>query len=168
MYTVYLAGSITTDKRTYAWREKVRNHYKGHPYVKIIDPCSSEFNLQYHRKRKSLQSQYSSNNTVVLLPHKDLHYVRISNVIIVDLNIYTPEKPPTGTLFELAWAFEDPSKMVIGIFHGDPKKDRLCSHPFVSETIQTWVNSELEACDLLDHYLDILEDELESIEEGYE
>ncbi len=115
MYTIYLAGSITIDPKTYLWRQHVRKYYQENRFVKVIDPCTSEFNLQY-KESKGKNSQYKDSKTVVLLPRKDRHYVRISNVIFADLNVYTKSKPLTGTLFELAWAFDDPSKMVIGIF----------------------------------------------------
>ena len=60
-----------------------------------------------------------------------------------------------GTFFELAWCFDAPEKMVIGIFDGDHTKDSQCQHPFVKSTIHVWVKNVLEACKLLERFMDI-------------
>jgi hypothetical protein len=73
------------------------------------------------------------------------------------MNIYSPEKPMIGTLFEMAWAYDKPGTMIIGIFDGDPKENFICNHPFVSQSIQTWVQNEKEACLLLDRFMDVPE-----------
>jgi hypothetical protein len=164
-YTLYLAGQISSNPSTYQWRARVRDYYRTNPFIRVIDPCSSEFNLQVLSNGDPNGKGYSEKSLVEkginLLPFKDRGYVKESNVLFFDLNIYSPQKPSIGTFFELAWAFDDPSKIIIGILRGDLKESWLFNHPFIKNSIQEWVENEMEACVLLDRFMDI--PELDSI-----
>ena len=157
MYTLYLVGQITADPITYTWREAVDEYFQYNDCVEIINPCNCSFNRSALKNNDGDSSGFSKTafkeNGIVLLPHRDREYVRRSNVAFVNMNMYTPEKPILGSFFELAWYFDAPEKMVIGIFEGDYTKDFQCKHPFVDETIQTWVTSPLEACQLLERFI---------------
>jgi len=159
MYTVYLVGQITADPITYGWRDAVDKYFEHNDNVDIINPCNSLFNQSALRNNDGDHNGYSKTafkeKGIVLLPHKDREYVKRSNVAFVNMNMYTPEKPILGSFFELAWYFDAPEKMVIGIFEGDHTKDFQCMHPFVNETIQTWVDCPLDACRLLERFMDI-------------
>ena len=155
---LYLVGQITADRRTYEWRDKVVAFFRGAFNVKVINPCSSLFNQEALASKNTDGNSFSKEaldeKGIALLPYKDKHYVDIANYIFADLNIYSLDKPIIGSFFELAWAFNDSSKMVIGIFDGDPSEDFICNHPFIKQTIQVWTKTHLEACELLERYLD--------------
>ena len=157
MYTVYLIGQITADPITYAWRESVEQYFKHNKDVEIINPCNCVFNKLALKNADGNANGFSKKalkeKGIVLLPHRDREYVRRSNVAFVNMNMYTPEKPILGTFFELAWYFDAPEKMVIGIFEGDHTKDFQCNHPFVREAVQAWTKHPLGACSLLERFM---------------
>jgi hypothetical protein len=159
MYTVYLVGQITADPLTYEWRKEVEDYFEINKHVKIINPCNSVFNQKALDNDDTEENGYSKKSFrergIALLPHKDREYVRKSNIAFVNLNMYSPEKPVIGSFFELAWYFDAPEKMVIGIFDGDPTKDFQCHHPFVKSTIHVWVKDTVKACKLLERFMDI-------------
>lgn len=159
IYTVYLIGQITSDQRTYKWRETIQEYMKDYSeYFDIISPCKSEFNKKLIEKNVGNEEKFSKwalrSSSSLLIP-KDRRYVKIADIIIANMNVYSPERPFIGTIYELAWSYDSPEKMVIGIFDGDPNKDFQCKHPFVRETIHTWVKNETKACDLMLEYIDV-------------
>lgn len=159
IYTIYLVGQITSDQRTYEWRDKIEKYMKDYSdHFDIINPCKSEFNKKLMKKNVGDEKRFSKwvlkNNSSLLIP-KDRRYVKISDIIIVNMNVYSPERPFIGTIYELAWSYDSPEKMVIGIFNGDPRKDFQCNYPFIRETIHTWAKDEFEACDIILEYTDI-------------
>lgn len=162
MYTMYLAGTISSNPETYEWRKRVREFFAYSPdynqHITIIDPCQSRWNKELlthaQGKDETFKGLVFDQNARTLLPHKDRQHVKQSTVAFVNMNPGSPEKPSIGTIFELAWYFDDPSKMVIGI-HEDPENDFRCQHPFVQETVHAWVKDEIEACKLLIKFMDI-------------
>lgn len=159
MYTLYLIGPVSADPMTHTWRKTVEKYFKSSKWIKILNPCASKFNQSLLKNNTDNESSYFKealkDKGAQLLPHKDREYVRQSNVTFVNMNMYTPEKPIIGSFFELAWYFDAPEKMVIGIFDGDPEKDFQCNHPFVKETVQAWVKTPREACELLERFMDV-------------
>ncbi len=159
MYTLYLAGHITANSMTYKWRELVESYFKDNKWIDIINPCNSLFNQNVLKDSDDSGNDFSKavfrEKGISLLPYKDRGYVKRSDIGFVNLNKYSSEKPSIGTFFELAWYFDSPEKMVIGIFDGDPEKDFQCDYPFVKETIQVWVKTPLEACELLERFMDV-------------
>jgi hypothetical protein len=160
-YTIYLMGQVSYNEETYNWRKRVREHYADSPFVEVIDPTNNNFNANVLESGKIKKNKnnaitcYSDLPCIPLLPGKDRFYVANSNVLFVDMNHYTPEKPLIGTMFELAWAYDQPGKMIIGIYNGDPEKNITTWHPFIRATIQTWVKNGDQACDLLDKLMDV-------------
>lgn len=54
-------------------------------------------------------------------------------------------------MFELAWYHSCPEKTVIGIY--DTNEDDLhCNHPFVKQSVTTWVQNHWQAIDLITEY----------------
>ena len=158
MYIVYLVGQITANPLTHEWRKKAEDYFEMDKHVTIINPCSSLFNreaLSNDNEKNGYPREILKENGVALLPHKDRGYIKKSNVAFVNLNMYSPEKPIIGSFFELAWYFDAPEKMVIGIFSGDHTKDFQCQHPFVKSTIHVWVKDTIEACKLLERFMDV-------------
>lgn len=151
----YLVGQISKDViETYLWRERVRDRFKHNEKIDIIDPCYNQFNqgiLTDDVKDEDRTIVYQKMGTDVLVP-KDYTYVRKSTMGIANMNHYDPKKIICGSFFELAWYYANPEKTVIGIFDGNPKKDIVCNHPFVRQSIHTWVKNEKEACDLIEYF----------------
>ena len=81
------------------------------------------------------------------------------------MNHYDPKKPVIGTMFELAWYYQNPVKTVIGIFDGNPAEDVICNHPFVRQSVDIWVKDEWQACKLARHFYEDVFDEIPSFEE---
>ena len=149
---IYLAGSISfKNKETYNWRASLQERFKGLDNFEIFNPCINEFNLDGNGSGKKIEKTYDTENISVLVP-KDKTFVLKSTMAIVNLNTYDPSKPSIGTMFELAWYNDNPEKTVIGIFDGDPKEDKVAGHPFIQQTVTTWVQNEEEAFNVVMRY----------------
>jgi len=159
MYTLYLAGHVTANPLTYEWRKMVENYFEDNKWIDIINPCNSLFDQSASNNSDNSRNDFSitvlKEKGIALLPYKDRGYVKRSDVVFVNMNTYSSERPSIGTFFELAWYFDSPEKMVIGIFDGDPEEAFQCAHPFIKETIQVWVKTPLEACQLLERFMDV-------------
>jgi len=157
-YTIYLIGQISKDEETYNWRKGVETYFKDNRYVTIINPCKSEFNIE---ALKTMVETNSSDKEVYKLPGinlltpKDRRYVADSDAAIADFNLYDTSKPLLGTIYELAWYYDSPEKMVVGVYKGDIEDNVWTSHPFVQNTVHAWVKTHEEACELLESYMDI-------------
>lgn len=159
----YLIGQITANELTYSWRKELRNRVSelhkdnfNRKYAEdiiLIDPCNNSFSakmLDDANKGSNYSENVIKKGQSKLFPAMDKAYVKkYSNCCIFNANHYTPEVPFTGTIFELAWYHDQPEKPVIGVFEGDHTKDYLCQHPFVQDTVHTWVHQPEEALDLL-------------------
>lgn len=158
MYTMYLAGQISKDESTYMWRNNVVERYKEDSNVLVINPCNNTFNKKVLEMRKKNNTNgYRNIEGVEVLPGKDRFYIKKSNVILFNLNVFDLQKPLLGTFFEAAWTYDDSGKIVIGIADTSINKQtqQICNHPFVKATINTFVENEEEACDLFDFFRDI-------------
>jgi hypothetical protein len=152
---IYLVGQISIDKiETYNWRQKVVMLLGDNPQFELINPCNNEFNKDVLKKKGTdinRMEVYKTDGVDVIVP-KDRTYVENSTMAFANFNIYDNDKPFVGTMFELAWYYDSPSKCVIGIVEGDPKKHILANHPFVRATVDVWVNTVEEACALAKQY----------------
>jgi hypothetical protein len=155
---IYLIGQITKNPITYDWRKNLREMIRTCPEftqenTELIDPCDNSFSRLMLKQTINKLISFSKNiiekKEAKVFPAIDEGYVKYSNASIFNANHYTLTTPFVGTLFELAWYKKEPWKPVIGVFNGDPKKDYLCSHPFVWETVHTWVENPEEALSLL-------------------
>ena len=158
---IYLIGQISPDKAiTYQWRLDVRMFFAQDgekSNFEIIDPCDNEWNKNCtnFNGEKGEDPQrlkiYKSMGTGLIVP-KDHSYVLRSTGCIANMIQYDPLKPTVGTLFELAWYYQNPEKCVIGVFDGDWQNDVYCNHPFVRETVDVWCKTPIEAAQLLRDY----------------
>ena len=159
---IYLIGQISVDKEvTYMWRQDVRNFFRQELIIndnfEMIDPCDNEFNKmsQNFDGAKGPDPHrlevYKTKGIGLIVP-KDRSYVARSTGCLANMNHYDKKKKMIGTLFELAWYYDNPEKCVIGIFEGDPTKDEHCHHPFVRETVDVWCQDHMEAAQLLRDY----------------
>lgn len=156
---VYLIGQMTADAITHKWRsdleaivdslpEKIRKE------IRLINPCGNVFSQKMFDSSQKDKLKFRKNverkKQSKIFPAIDKKYVKEdSNSCICNANHYTPNTPFIGTLFELAWYHDQPWKPVVGVFDGDYKKDYLCMHSFVQDTVHTWVKKEQEAIELL-------------------
>ncbi len=131
MFSIYLCGYINGNKldECLSWRKKIRNHYdnwKGKEKYPIswLDPMNG----------KNLESISSDGNKSDIPARafmlRDYHGVKEANLLIVNLDTFQEKRPLLGTIYELAWAFQD-HKPVIAI--GTDKN--YIEHPFIKETI---------------------------------
>ena len=164
---IYLIGQISTEKEiTYHWRQEVRAFFNSainevgssiSNNFEIIDPCDNEWNksvANFNREKEADPQRlkvYKSKGIGLIVP-KDYSYVLRSTGCIANMNQYDPLKPTIGTLFELAWYYQNPEKCVIGVFDGDPTNDVYCNHPFVKETVDIWCRDHIEAATVLKEY----------------
>jgi len=124
-------------------------------YVMVVDPVWNERNVSHFIKHGKKESN------IEIVPIQDAGYIKESNMCIINLNHYTPERPIIGSFFELSlYCFKYPDKPVIAIFDGDISNDYICSYPFVDHAVHTWVENEIEAIELIkDSYFIEVEDE---------
>lgn len=156
---IYLIGQISVDKEiTYRWRQEVRKFFSpADPTNKdfeMIDPCDNEFNKgakNFNGTDPQRLQIYKTKGIGLIVP-KDHSYVLRSTGCIANMNMYDKDKPMIGTLFELAWYYQNPEKCVIGVFDGDPRDDVHCNHPFVNETVDIWCQDHMEAAEILKDY----------------
>ncbi|MHA1815233.1 MAG: hypothetical protein ACTSX1_04455 [Candidatus Heimdallarchaeaceae archaeon] len=158
---LYLIGQITKDKRTYDWRRNIRTHFdyitevdKFEHGIKFFDPCDNNYSREVLEKSKSVEDfrKYVKNTPQFskVLPVRDMNYVFSSDGAICNMTPFTPEKPFIGTFYELSWYMTTPWKPVIGIYPGDYTEDLICMHPFVQDSVTTWVQNTQEACELVE------------------
>lgn len=169
--TIYLIGQISVDKKeSYAWRKNVRRCFGNNDDFDVIDPCNNGFNqavLENAGGDPKRLKVYKTEGVELLVP-KDYSYVQRSTMAFANMNHYDPKKPVIGTMFELAWYYDNPQKTVIGIFNGDPKEDVNSNHPFVRAAVDVWVQDEWDACELAMHYYQDIFNEKPSFEEARE
>lgn len=158
---IYLIGQISPDKEiTYEWRQEVRRFFDPtlniNKNFEIIDPCDNEWNKSITNfdginNDPQRMEVYRKMGSGLIVP-KDHSYVLNSTGCIANMNQYDPLKPTIGTLFELAWYYQNPQKFVVGVFDGDPKNDVHCNHPFVRETVDVWCEGHIQAASLIRDY----------------
>lgn len=152
MKTVYLVGQISPKfPITYQWRQDVVEHFvlMGEEF-KFINPCANGFNNDILKKGKYAIEGKNHEFGMEVLPHKDLTFVLESDIAIVNLNQYDPDKPLLGSFFELAWYSLHYDKTVIAF--ADNLSSYICKHPFVGQAVSVFVKDAEEACYVLERY----------------
>lgn len=155
---IYLIGQISVEKEiTYQWRQEVRDFFKHSDCFEMIDPCDNEFNKEAinfngEKGKDPKRLKIYKTKGVGLIVPKDHSYVIRSTGCLANMNHYDKRKPMIGTMFELAWYYQNPEKCVIGIFDGDPTNNVYCNHPFVKATVNEWCTDHIEAAQLLRNY----------------
>jgi hypothetical protein len=125
-------------------RPDSRNMCPGEWYdhMTILDPTEGEAFDDTATIQEAINSAHYNWKGNLILP-KDREFVRQANVVVANLNHYLKEKLILGTIYELAWAYDDPSTTVIVIssYEGNP----FSRHPFVRDTANHIVRNEVEA-----------------------
>jgi len=150
---IYLAGNISEDSRTYEWREKFTELMEDNPRVIIVNPCANKFNQEMRKsalgngldgleftKEAKMKSQK-------ILRAKDYQLVKMASVVVVNLALYSPEKPMIGTIQELCWCRDIFYVPVLAICN---KIDNIyTTHPWVDECCSAKVDTVEEAIEMV-------------------
>lgn len=148
----YLVGQISPKFQvTYDWRKFVRETMAEYDdQIGFIDPCANSFNKKLVQDGEYAVTLRNRSTGIDILPHKDYTFCRESDIALVNMNQYDPDKPLLGSFFELAWYFTMPEKTVIAF--ADDLNDYQCQHPFVQQAVSVWCNDVKEAVFLLHKY----------------
>jgi len=151
MELIYLVGQISPKfEETYRWRRRVIENLKHREDIKIIDPCSNDFNKSVLEEKRYAITEQNREFGIDVLPSKDLTYVLNASIAIVNLNHYDPDKELLGSYFEMGWLYLHPEKTVIAF--ANDLNSYNCKHPFVKQTVDTWCKNEDEACYIIEKY----------------
>lgn len=150
----YLVGQISPKfPETYKWREYVRDEMEmWDEEIGFIDPCANPFNQKVLKEKRYAvdTANHKRSFGIDVLPHKDYTFVLESDMAIVNMNQYDPDKPLLGSFFELAWYFAEPEKTVIAF--AENQESYICQHPFVRGAVSVWVPDVVDAVYLLKKY----------------
>jgi hypothetical protein len=152
---VYLSGSITSDPRTFQWRTDFENliDSRGLPVV-VQNPCRSKYDQNVLKRIMSGQKVDHFRDDKKLpfgvLKRKDRQMIRICSLIVVNLKIINKERPPIGTIYELAWA--DELRLPVIAIIGEDQDDIFASHPFIIDSYCERVPSVEEAVNVIDEF----------------
>lgn len=145
-YKIYLAGQMAPDEETLKWRQKFTKSVSSCENIVILDPSLNEAFKPTITGNEALMSVYKS-DVGKLITSKDRAMVKESNIVVANLNHYDKDKIVLGTLFEIAWAYDDPSTTVIII--GDERAGSVLYHPFIIASSNIIVKTVEEAVDLV-------------------
>ena len=136
---VYLSGFINgnvIDKCT-DWRKKIRSHYdhwKGgtekYP-IDWIDPLNGE-----KKEDISADGMVLKDIPPNALVHRDYYSVKISDLIVANMDTFGELRPPIGTISELAWAWELRKPIII-----IADNYQYANHPFMLSFASFFVKS---------------------------
>jgi len=129
-YNVYLAGLINPEcPATIKWRKDLIAKCQPHKSYRLLNPIAGE---NYDFCSKGIHSEAVNSKAIIA---KDFASIIHSDAFIVDLNSYGSTRPLTGTLFELAWAWE----RHLPVHAVYTEKDRyIRNHPFIEEAVTAW------------------------------
>jgi len=146
-YKVYLAGQMAPDPRTHIWRDAFSDAMKHIHNVGILDPSTNEAFPKGVEGKEAIAAAHASSYGKIIMP-KDRAMVKEANIIVANLNHYDHDKLIAGTLFELAWAYDDSDTTVIVV--GTPlMAGPLLNHPFVTSTADIIVDTVEDAIHLV-------------------
>jgi nucleoside 2-deoxyribosyltransferase len=134
-YKIYMAGLINPNSpETYEWRENLIYIFTGNELVELINPIKTS---PSESKDSDGMLADSINSRAIVM--KDFASVMRANAFVTDLNSYGSKRPHTGTLYELAWAWEHhiPVNAVL-----QEDNEYLLRHPFVTESVTQWFRGE--------------------------
>lgn len=155
---LYLVGQITANRETFVWRSWVLDYFKKSKHIEVTDPCNNRFSREMLERSLRDNTEFRAittwNKYSNILTSRDLDSVLISDIGLVNLNIYDPGHPFIGSFFELCCYYMNPEKTVIGIFDGNPEEDLICWHPFVRQTVDVWTKNVKQACELIDYFFE--------------
>lgn len=134
--SIYLSGNISPDPRTHEWRSTFKTLLRNSVAageagnINIINPCENLFNQELARLavEDPLVYMVARTSSQDILPKKDRRLMEKADIMVVNLELADPEKPPIGTTHELCWAADTPGLSVIAITGSKPSI--WYTHPF--------------------------------------
>lgn len=123
MYKVYLAGYITGSviEQCIEWRKKIREHYAMQDWdIIFLDPLNGKY------INTISEDGLKSNVPAHAIIHRDFQSVTKSDLIVVNTDTFGGERPLTGTICELAWAWEHHIPIVM-----ISNEEKYSEHPFL-------------------------------------
>lgn len=143
---IYLAGNISSDPATYKWRDKATKLLEEE--YTVLNPANNKFNRGLLKAYKENPEEFKKGAIDKrILVVKDYQLVAGSDIILVNMQIITPEKPVIGTLFELAWAWY--LKIPVIAIIAD---NWFCQHPFTVASFSATADSLEEAVHLIKYF----------------
>lgn len=140
----YMAGLIDPNcPESYRWRKEAQKLWGQNFH--LIDPISKELKQETGIAfwTKGMYADAVNSPTIVL---KDWYQVERADFLIVNFNTWTSERPLTGTIFELAWAWLL-KKPVVGF--GTDISTNYRNHPFVQQAVMAWFKDCDDALDYI-------------------
>ena len=135
MFTSYLAGYISGAKISECteWRKRIRSYYlnKGWDQLVFLDPLNGD-------ERETIDDEGLSSSVIPgkALVYRDYQSVKNSDLIIANLDTFGQERPLTGTIYELAWAWNFKIPVIV-----ITENHRYIKHPFIQDTASMIVSS---------------------------
>lgn len=133
MMKIYLAGFIqgTKIKECSEWRKRIREHFdhnpKWHGEITFLDPLNG-------KELDSITDDgLKSSCTPHSIVHRDYKCVDEADLIVANMDTFGEDRPLTGTICELAWAWD---KHVPIVMITDEAKYK--DHPFLSY-FSSWI-----------------------------
>jgi len=153
---VYLAGTISSDTRTYEWRENFEFLTREERlYRKLIpvNPCRNKFNQSMSKFKGSGNDfiKMAKTKSQQILRAKDKQLLSMCNLMLMDISIYDPNKPHIGTIQELTWAHDIFYMPIIAIIGDSRSVDNnpYAQHMWIDECCSAKVETVEEAVDLI-------------------
>jgi hypothetical protein len=135
MFSVYLAGYIQGSvlDKCIEWRRRVREYYtmKGWD-ICFLDPLNGKHLASI--TPDGLKSDIPSHAII----HRDFTSVMSSDIVVCNMDTFGEDRPLTGTIAELAWAWEHHKPIVMIT---DDKKFK--EHPFIAY-FASWVVKDVD------------------------
>jgi nucleoside 2-deoxyribosyltransferase len=134
---IYLAGIIDGKniEKCKEWRTQIINHYtnwkntnQNYGDVCFLNPINGENQIS--------EDGLSSHIPSRAILDKDYNAIKKCDLFIVNMNVFGVNRPPIGTIMEIAFAYEF-KKPIIMITQDEIYK----KHPFVSNMISWYFNS---------------------------
>ena len=157
---IYLAGNISDDPETYHWRERFEDYMDdinqeliqkgmadGDCFI-MMNPCDNAFNAEWKEKINILR--HTPSDHLGLLMPKDKFMINIASLIVINLELWSPEKPMFGSIVEQTWGFHERQMPIIGIIGDDSSP--YARHQWSKDMCSTMVKDEKEAAQVIAYF----------------
>jgi nucleoside 2-deoxyribosyltransferase len=143
---VYLAGLISTEyPESLEWRTRIGPILEDSGF-EVRTPLAGKTKLASESPDGGITTTTSNSKSICLRDRRD---VKECDIMLTNLRTFGSPRPLIGTIAELAWCW-DQRTPVVAICD---KNDYLMhKHPFISEFVSMYVESEEDAVEFLRRY----------------
>jgi nucleoside 2-deoxyribosyltransferase len=117
--------------------------------VVVVNPCAN----RYNQRHKQLKSKDAKKELIVesqnILKPKDYQMVKMCSLIVMNLALWTPEKPMVGSIFEFGWA--DQLMIPVICIVGD-ESSPYTQHPWIKYSAAAYVETVEDAVQMIAEY----------------